>query len=245
LLSEKNYWIILIIAFTGLALSIWFWLIPQEIIEYNLGVNLFTSSIFMVVTVVFLSWLFTLRERTQWTNVKNEVYGSIQDNLSAIFDGILGVVEEGLYFKQSLLSTKDRETRKKLSLDELCKLKDAKEIRLDPIMLKVFLGDRKMIFEPFLSIRKSLSDIEMKYSRFFSPQLTVSLIAIQHSIELLGYAGQMHALTNVSEQEIENLTNVLKQETETIIPHMISLSFKVLIEEIYNIHKMGIEFSYS
>lgn len=248
MLSEKTYWIILIIAFTGLALSIWFWLIPQEIIEYNLGVNLFTSSIFMVLTVVLLSWLFTLRERSQWKTVKNEVYGSIQVNLSAIFDGILDIVEGGLNFKQSILSTEDTETRKKLSFDELCKLKDAKEIRLHPIMLEVFLGDRKP-FESFLSIGKRLSDIEIKYSKFFSPQLTVSLISIQRSIDLLYYAGQirttgLHPVPTALKKQFETTTTVLEQQTETLISDLVSISFKRLIDEIYNIHKMGIEISY-
>ena len=249
MLSEKTYWIILIIAFTGFALSIWFWLIPQKIIEYNLGVNLFTSSIFMVFTVVFLTWLFTLRERIQWTTVKNEVYGSIQDNLSAIFDGILDIVEEGVRFKQSILSTKDTETRKKLSFDELCKLKDAKEIRLHPVMLEAFLGDQKP-FESFLSIGKRLSDIEIKYSKFLSPQLTVSLIIIQRSIRLLEYVAQIHAslptLSGVRalDQKIEPLIRELDQQSETLIPEMVLISLGRLIREIYNIHEMGIEFSY-
>jgi len=236
MLSEKTYWIILIIAFTGFALTIWFWLIPQEIVEYNLGVNLFTSSIFMVFTVVFLTWLFTLRERIQWTTVKNEVYGSIQDDLSNIFDGILDIVEEGLRFKRSFLSTKDRETRKKRGFDELCKLKDAKELRPDPIVLESHLGAQKP-FESFLNIGKSLSDIEIKYSKFLSPQLTVSLIKIQRSIKLLDYASQLRTQ--------KTLVPELAQQIETLVPELVSISLERLIQQIYNIHKMGIEFSYS
>lgn len=236
MLSEKTYWIILIIAFTVFAISIWFWLIPQEIIEYNLGVNLFTSSIFMVFTVVFLTWLFALRERIQWTTVKDEVYGSIQDELSMIFDGILDVVEEGLRFKRSFLFTEDAETRKKLGFDELCKLKDAKEIRLHPVMLEAVLGDQKL-FESFLKVGKRLSDIEIKYSKFLSPQLTVSLIKIQRSIRLFDSAVQLRT--------IKALMPEAHQQIETLVPDIVSISLERLVREIYNIHEMGIEFSYS
>lgn len=69
MLSEKAYWIILIVAFTEFSL-VWFWLVPYRIVEYNLGANLFTGPIFMVLTIVFLSWLFTSGEKNQWSLVE-------------------------------------------------------------------------------------------------------------------------------------------------------------------------------
>lgn len=70
MLSEKSYWIILIASFAIFALSIWLYFIPYHIMEYSLGVGFFTSAIFMVLTIVFLSWLFNLRETRQWEHVK-------------------------------------------------------------------------------------------------------------------------------------------------------------------------------
>lgn len=86
MLSEKAYWVILIVVFIGLALSIWFWLIPCGIVEYNLGVNLFTSSIFMLMTIVFLSWLFVFREKMYWKTVEKKVHSTIENNARAIGD---------------------------------------------------------------------------------------------------------------------------------------------------------------
>ena len=76
--SERLYWIILIAFFTALALTIWLWLVPYQILEYNLSVNLFASSIFMVATVISLSWLISLREKAEWNVVKYAVHSRIQ-----------------------------------------------------------------------------------------------------------------------------------------------------------------------
>lgn len=86
MLSEKIYWIILIVAFAGFALSIWLVLIPYEVVEYNLGVNLFTSSIFMVLTVIFLSLLANLRERREWKNVETWVKRKMGEQLYYLFN---------------------------------------------------------------------------------------------------------------------------------------------------------------
>jgi glucan phosphoethanolaminetransferase (alkaline phosphatase superfamily) len=62
-ISLKIFWLALVVFFSAFALLIWVWLIPYGNLEYNLAVNLFTSSIFMVFTIVFLNVLFNARKK--------------------------------------------------------------------------------------------------------------------------------------------------------------------------------------
>ena len=79
-ISEKGYWLTLIAIFSIFAVLIWAVFIPKQFIEYNLGVNLFTSSIFTVLTIVFLSWLFDLREKAEWHQLEMRYFFLLNSN---------------------------------------------------------------------------------------------------------------------------------------------------------------------
>jgi hypothetical protein len=143
-LSEKLYWLILIAGFTAFATLLWFWLIPCQIIEYNLAVNLFTSSIFMVLTVVFLSWLFSLRERAEWNNVKNEVFFNIRLELATLFDEILEYLEGGLDLKISLYGEKDKQKNREMISSGLKKLIDSKIVPTSLAVSSFFKDQQSM-----------------------------------------------------------------------------------------------------
>ena len=241
MLSEKSYWIILIVGLIVFVSLIAFVLIPYEILDYNLGINLISESTGIIVTIVFLTWLFSLRERLRWKVVKHEVYLHIQNNLSLLFDNVLTYVENGYEFKNSLLNIKDEDTKKKQVYMQLFKLKDAEKITLDTKLLSIFLEDRTFL-EYFAEVARRFSNIESKYSRFLSPQLTISLMRIQDDLRVLEHAFEMNKLFKIAPEKSSKkwLTKV-----NSTISDMVSVSFKLLIEEIYKIHEMGIEIPYA
>lgn len=151
----ETYWLILIVGFTTSALLLWFWFIPNGL-EYNLGVNLFTSSLFMVFTIVFLSWLFTIREKRLWKPLEKDVYDVIGIELGLLFYGILDFVENGYEIQSSIIDTPYKAgERDKRAFVELCKLRDSKDLRFNAFMLKLFLEDENQL-ELLTSVKKRL-----------------------------------------------------------------------------------------
>jgi hypothetical protein len=103
--SEKLYWIILITVFTTVALIVWSYLFPNGVIDANLAANLFTSSIFMVLTVVFLSWLLNVREKSDWKIVEERVTEILSWHLKNILSETISLLK--LPDELSAISTKD------------------------------------------------------------------------------------------------------------------------------------------
>lgn len=214
-----------------------FVLIPYEILDFDLGINLISESIGIIITVVFLSLLFGLRERKQWKVVKDEVHFHIQHNSSVLFDMILTYVENGYEFKKSLLNIKDKENRKKQIYLKLCKLKEVKKITLDSKMLSKLLED-KILLEYFERVGRRFSYVENKYSKFLSPQLTISLMRIQDGLRILEQAVEMNKLVKTT---LEKANKKQLEKVNHAISGMVSVSFMLLIIEIFNIRQRGIE----
>lgn len=238
--SERTYWIILIAGILFFASLIGLVFIPYEIVDYNLGINLISESVGMLFTIVFLSWLFSLRAKREWRAVRDSVYTHIRNHLSSIFYGILSFAENGFSEAQKyLLNIKDEDNGKKYIHTQLRKLKDAKKIALDSKMLSIFLKDRSFL-DNFVEMARRLGDIEDKYSRFLSPQLVISLINIQDATRVLEGSFEMNRSFHIPP------TNDRKwaAKVESVISDMVSVSFKLLIEEIYKLHEMGIELPY-
>jgi len=186
--------------------------------------------------------------------VKNEVYSNIQRILGVLFDNIFYYIENGLNIKNSLLKITDKEIRKDSYLKELLRLKDTKELKLNSFMLSTLLEFRDSL-EPFVRASRELNNVETKYSKFLSPQLTLSLIKIQKSIMLLESCLELYIANKKLLKELNKMPTRMSLEVKKemlkmgqkngTISQCISMSFKNLIEEIYKIHKMGlIEFFY-
>lgn len=135
------------------------------ILEYNLGVNLFTSSISTVLTIVFLNFLFPSREQNEWKTVKDEVYSMIQMELGAMFNGILNYVEDSFITQSYLLNLKKKETRKEPLLSALTELKDTKELKLNESEWKLMI-ENKISLEVFSTAAQTINEVEIKYSIF-------------------------------------------------------------------------------
>jgi hypothetical protein len=159
-----------------------------------------------------------------------------------MFDDILNYVEDGLTTKSYLLNLKKKETRKEAFLSALTELKDAKELKLNDAEWKLLI-ENKASLKAFSTAAQTLNEVEIKYSRFLSSQLTLSLIKIQNSIRILDTLTQLHASIKGLSPTLKPILSPVYQEMEKEIPKILSLTFKKISEEIYNMHEMGIEFS--
>jgi hypothetical protein len=179
LISEKAYWIILTIGFSFFALLIWLWIIPNNVIEYNLAVNLFTSSLFMVLTVVFLTLVFNTQQNKRWNKVKNAVYIEIGNALAHIFRSMVQYFENGEtdWFRFSRMKSDAPQAFD----DHLIKLLTG-QIKLDKKSLEIFCKHPELREEEFIVFKNKLSDIQAKYFQFLEPEIVEALISIEKSI---------------------------------------------------------------
>jgi len=246
-----SLWILLlalVVFFSAFALLIWWWVIPFGVLEYNLAVNLFTNSIFMVLTIVLLNMLFIVREESEWKAVKDYVKKSIQEELGALFIAMLDYVEGGFAIKFSLISLEDWKTANKVALSELRRLKEAKELKLLETELAAGLG-RESELDTFSEISRNLYEIQIHYPRFFQSNIILSLMRIRDSIRMLKYTAQLQTEIQTMQKDptnfppLKSMKDEVSKATLAVIPMMASISFKSLMIEIDNIHKMGIEFS--
>jgi hypothetical protein len=195
----------------------------------------------MVLTVVFLNWLFVVREGKEWKAVKGEVYSMVQDELGILFLKILDYTENGPNLKISVLRL-DRKIRNEAYFSELCKLKEMTELKLNTSELKLLLEDKDL--RPFSDVVQNLSSLELKYSRFLPSELTLAIMKIQQSIRLLEYYSELQIKSEeLGPMAKELVSKPLQEMLTTVTPAITSRVFKSLIEEIHRIHKMGIELS--
>ena len=242
MISEKTYWIFLVVVFAGSTLLTGLWLIPHRIVEYNLGVNIFTGSIFMVLTIVFLSWLSNLREKHEWRAVKDLAYSEIRIEASSLFDNMLTYIEKGHTIKYSMLQAK--EERRKEGLTLLRELRDPEKIKIEESSLHELLADETSI-QKFREIARRLSNVQVKYSKFLSSELTVSLMEIQYAIRSLEINSKHYLMVTTMDRGLRQIlaepNGIDFSKSIADICMLVRNSFKALIDEINNVHDMGIE----
>ena len=230
MLSLRPYWLVLTVIFTGFALLTWFVLIPYGIVEYNLGVNLFTSSIFMVIGIVLLTWMFKLIEEREWNCVKEKVFQRIALNLRSIISLITYFVNmSDMRRLENIKKSRTKITENELLTARLEDLNEKVELVIDEKGKSILLNSAYII--DFEVRRRLLSEIEMKYSKFLTPSLTISLMEIQNSLIELHF-------------KVERLrffgTRTEYSQLREVYLRLISELFKRIIKEIYKIHKMEI-----
>jgi hypothetical protein len=219
MLSERSYWIILIVGFAGFALSIWFILIPYGVVEYNLGVNLFTSSIFMVFTIVLLGWLLNLREKREWKPIVSRMIERIRDCLNSLFTLLQNLCE---------ISENKHETAlmELAKADKILLRNDISEyLSRDGYDLEGYIGS----MEEYSEI---LHDIRMEYLRFMDSKLMDSLIVIEDRCRDLAF--NFKTLTRIE-------FGPYKDSEKAFFEDVISPLVQEVIKEIQKIHESGIE----
>jgi len=187
LISEKQYWAILTAIFVVLTLCLigGFWVFPSNTIGYDLIVGFLTSSVFMIFTIVFLSWLLNIRESQEWRIVRTQVKSMITKELTYVFDQIMEITKDGIALKTDLIVQQDFEKNKKAVNEELVKL--TKSIELDEERLKSFLKNNEMS-----SIAERLSSIQVMYSKHLSADVVSSLMDLTDSMKFLGRIGEIN-----------------------------------------------------
>ena len=221
MISEKSYWFLLILGFIVFALLIWFWLVPYGIIEYNLGVNFFTSSIFMVLTVIFLSYLIALREKREWNTVETWVKGMIGKQLYHVFNSLSRFI-----YSKPFSPAPSKEEIAKILED----LNEMQKPSLTDYAFNFYLpkpSDRISFYEleALFKLRGHLNDLEIKYFRFMEPEICIPLSKIQRELDA-----------------IESYFNLLKADemAQDAIEKPMANSVLEIMKEIYKLHKIGI-----
>jgi hypothetical protein len=105
--------------------------------------------------------------------------------------------------------------------------------------------------KPFSDIRRNLGDVQIRYGRHLSSKITERLIKIQNLIESIENTYEMDIrLSKLKDQSpfFRELTRkVMPNQTDLkslddLIQYMLSSCIKSLIQETYELWKMGIEF---
>lgn len=217
-MSEKSYWIILIVGLSIFIALDFIWIMP---IAWDIGVNLFTDAIFMIFTVVFLTIAFNYREEARKRPLKVRVEERIGRQLYSVFD----IIRKFVVTKRHSVRLSREEF-----LDELKEQSSKEELILDDYAENYFPKPADRLYglelESLFRSRGLLADFEIKYFEFLGPELRLSLMEIQHSLDALRSA--VHFM-----REMEVDFGVLSKS--------ISKDIHSIMKEIYKIYEMGIE----
>ena len=162
MLSEKSYWIILIIGLIIFVSLIEFMLIPYEILDYNLGINLISEGIGILFTIIFLTWLFSLRESRQWKPVEDEVIRRIGVRLHDICFDFINLIKLSVQTPPEATA----EEYRRIFFTQLEEVNRKEQIELND------LGKKTLSKQEFIrSLRDDydyLNNLETKYPRFLT-----------------------------------------------------------------------------
>jgi hypothetical protein len=249
--TERVYWIVLIAIFSIFAAIVWVYVFP---INENLGANLFTSAVFTVLTIVFLSWLLKVREQQEWKKVEKEVIHNVKIEFAALLSVIFLLLEGGEEIMEPFWSSyKDIQGNQERLLRVLSDLKGREKLKL--IDAKVCdLLQMKGVFGPLFRINNRLTDAHQRYSRYFSPNLSVAIINIQRdilAIENQCVGVSVGAKSPVSKTDLETLQRIPLQQLLARALTDVNLSsvltpfiIKDIIQQIYELQTRGFKFSY-
>lgn len=200
--------------------------IPYKILDYNLGINLISESVGILFTIIFVTWLFSLRESRQWKLVKDEVIRRIGIRIHDICFHFINLI------KLSVQTPPEATVKeyKKIFLTQLEEANRKEQIELNN------LGKQTLLKKEFIKSLKDdcdyLNNVETKYSKFLDPSLTRSLMRIEFMLNAFNRNLRMREKPIFKSISAENFFDLM-----AILIHEI-------IREIYKIHKMGIEIYY-
>ena len=253
-ISEKTYLIIFSVVLSVISVLLLTWVIPNGFIEYNLGINIFTSLVSTVITVIFLSVFLTIREEREWKIVKKTVYAMIGTELAILFAELLRLTEneiEEIGFKSSLLYTKDAKIRKEMIFSKLSELQKKEPLQLTASSVSIFRSDKELLAS-FLDIKRNLRDVQIRYGRHLTSKITERLIKLQDLLELMNMSYKLDIMWN----KLQSQLPLLKELMHKLMPQMsdqnlssidlvqnaLPTCIKFLIQVTYELWKMGIEF---
>ena len=203
-ISERVYWIILIAVFASFSLLLGIWLIPQGIIEYSLGIGLLTSSVFMVLTIVFLSWLLNVREEREWGKVKNCVYRRIETLADDIAIQISWHIKNGPLIIHNSLD-KNNLPKKLLNFEPLYEVANSLELDDSEVILGVLFDDFNR--QRFSEFEVGLNEIIDTYLKLIPAGLTESLMNLQDAVKEIEFHLKLQFVNerNLRKQQLTEL----------------------------------------
>jgi hypothetical protein len=97
-ISEDLYLIgvALVFLILSLTLGLQIWVIHNSFFEDTIWIDIFSSSIFLVLTILLLSWLLKVREQREWNKVKDKVYSNIQSEVNNFFYYLMQLTNKGI-----------------------------------------------------------------------------------------------------------------------------------------------------
>jgi len=193
MLSEKSYWFVLIVGLCTFIVIDYLWIVP---IHEGFGVNLLTDAIFMVFTIVFLTWVISFREARKWRIVGSKIRERIEYRLFKIFSDIsayfleptpqmLNDLEKGLQGTDRMDEGIERE---KAIASSLVKYYASKEtVELGEFVKAFFEQPNKdvatYLIESFKRESDFLEHIVSEYSGFLPPDLMNSIMEIEDCLD--------------------------------------------------------------
>jgi len=216
MIAEKTYWIILSAGFICFSLIIWTVIVP---ISPDLGVNLFTESIFMVLSIVFLSLLYDVREERRWKPIRDKIIERVvTDNLENLF-----LLAQNLC---ALPKNRDYST--------LAELANMEKVVLRNDIVDFFSEKRNLYgyIEGFDEISKKLHSIQVEYSRLFEPEIIERLVTLELYTRDLYQT--LKFLTKIKFSDKSNEKKFFEKSLTPLIDK--------IIKETYRLYNMGIKF---
>ena len=174
MISEKSYLIILTAIFVAIAIILSLLLEPRGFVEYNLGINIITSSIFTAATIFLLSVLLTLRQDHEWKLVKNRMIETIRVNINDLFSYLLNLCEVPVDKRENALAELSK-------ADKITLRNDISEY------LSKDSYDLEGYIESLQDVPRTVRNIRVEYSRLMDPKLMSPLLVIEDRCRWLAF----------------------------------------------------------
>jgi hypothetical protein len=254
IISEKAYLIVFSIAMSVLIVLFLLWIVPKGLIEYNFGINVVTSLLSTVITVIFLSLFLAIREEGEWGVVKKNAYAMIGTELGILFAELLRFTENELDeigFKSALLFTKDSKIRRQMIFSKLSELQKKEPFQLVPSSFSIFRSDRALLTF-FLDVKRNLGDVQIRYERHLNSKVTERLMKLQSLLELMNMTHRLDTAWNSLQGQMPLLKELMNRfmpkmldqnlSSTDLVQNVLPTYTKSLIQELYELWKLGIEF---
>lgn len=219
------------------------------VMEYNLSIGLFTSFLTTAFTVFFLNIFLNHRKQKQWKSVKDNALFEITLEIATIFSEIIDLVEgqfAAITFKMTVGDTKDDTTRKALISSKMKEYNDAKPFKL--AVNKLDSLTNKIFYEA----RTNLYSIHVIYGNLIDDARIVNdIINVRNMLRSLELMQETIASFNKMYSENQNLMAMaqrlppeLKQfNINSFTEVALTSSIQKLVEFIYDLWKLGIQFN--
>lgn len=214
-------------------MAVFLFIFPPNTLGYDLAVSVLTSSVFMILTIVLLSWLLNVRKRAEWRIVKERVYFKIKIETELLTNHLLNYV----------IKTPEIIELSKNSnyfFDVVDTLSEKTGIKIDDDFTPIIFYD-DTLWE-FSEPQKELALIQDRYFEFLSPEIVQSLmkiddhlsdiqriISLHTSEEKLDRVGLKQGLGRVegSKKRVENHLKLISIQFKTLLLEVQKLRCKI------------------